>query len=155
MKNETDISIGIEDLKRALAACAREARDLNAALGKVTMKLQGYRQLLMAEGLSPNEIETLMSATGQSARQPGPTAKSSRRFKGKTIAEAAILAIREAPDGKLHAKFIMQRLADGGLTIGGGAPKSTLFSTLSRNKLVERVPGEPNTWRVAAGGQQP
>jgi hypothetical protein len=67
-------------------------------------------------------------------------------YAGKSVPEAAYQVLCEA-NRAVHAKELVQRLAEGGLQIQGKTPLTSLATSLKRDKRFREV--RPNTFDVA------
>lgn len=155
MKLDTDLDLKLsaEEVVRALVACQVRIEELAHEVQGLHLRSTTYRQMLQIMGHADAEIQKMMAKARENTVSRGPKKPSATRFKGRSIADAAATVLSESPSGKMHAREILGALEIGGLKIGGKAPKATLFSTLVRSDRIERVSGEPNTWRLKRNGQ--
>ncbi|HEU4686386.1 MAG TPA: winged helix-turn-helix domain-containing protein [Nitrospira sp.] len=67
------------------------------------------------------------------------------KYAGKSVPEAAYQMLREA-NRPMHAKELVQRLLEGGLTIKGKTPLTSVATSLKRDKRFRKV--GPNTFEA-------
>lgn len=126
---------------RALAEYHQTMKRVNELRARVA----SHRQFFKISGIAldlPKDIK-------QPAPNPTTPAQPSSAqvpSAGLTMAEAAFRVL--GARGEMHGADLLKALAEGGLTVGGKQPMSTLYSTLRRDDRIEKVPKKRNFWRM-------
>ncbi|MBA2632199.1 MAG: hypothetical protein H0U86_04255 [Chloroflexi bacterium] len=135
------VEFDLHELRHAIQQNRKRAEELQKQVERCLTLAHLYDELLRVHGVSNGDIDEL------------PVIARSNRFEGMTVAEAALIVLRDA-SGKLSGREIMEKLAQGGREVGGKQPMGTLATLMKRDDRIERVPGETNMWRLSNVGRK-
>ncbi|HWU38263.1 MAG TPA: hypothetical protein VN203_11515 [Candidatus Acidoferrum sp.] len=133
------------ELRSAILKCEQATETLLKQRTEIVELASLYRQLLKVHG---HETDPGPPPASPTKEEPGKA--QARHFGGMKIADAAVLAIREA-GGQMHGKRIVQALMAGGLQFGGKNAMDVLRSAMARDERIEKDSAEENTWRLKTG----
>ena len=119
-----------------LRGAIRELRDAADKMEKEKLKIL---QLAAA-------YEQLLILRGSTEQQPAIESIASNKSP-ETISDAVFTIISEK-GGRAHGKAILDAIKARGFLRSVKYPVNQLTNTLRRHRMIERVSGAPNTWRI-------